>query len=202
MYRPVLGGIPHLVGRKVGDADVADLPGVTMFDELCNGVLDGPLRLRAVYLVQVDVVGAQQSQALGKGSFYVLGGVVGAGDLRRQKHLVTPSLDGLTYLGLTVEIALRRVEECQPGIQRSPEGGDGLIVLDCTERAAQGPRPEADDRHFRPVFTELARPHSNERSVFIVASRRGEFVRSRQPAIRLTIMESLPFDGKRTGQLS
>ena len=123
--------------------------------------------------------------------------MVGAGDLRGQKHLVTPSLDGLTDLCLAVEIALRRVEERQPGVDRSPEGGDGLIVFDRAERAAQGPSPEADDRHFRPVFTELARPHSNERSVFIVASRRGEFVRSRQPAIRLTIMESLPFDGKR-----
>ena len=101
-----------------------------------NGVLDGPLRLGTVYLVQVDVVGAQESEALGKGRFYVPGGVVGAGDLRREKHLVTPSLDGLADLGLAVEIALRRVEEGQPCVDRSPEGGDGLIVFDCTERAA------------------------------------------------------------------
>ena len=48
MYQSMPGSLTCLVGGEVGDADVANLPGVAVLHELANGVLDGPLRLRTV----------------------------------------------------------------------------------------------------------------------------------------------------------
>ena len=67
-----------VVGRRLGQAEVADLAGGDQLGHRPDGVLDGHARVRAVQVVQVDVVDAEPLERGVAGLRHVRGRAVDA----------------------------------------------------------------------------------------------------------------------------
>ena len=54
----------HLPGRRIGEADVADLAGVHQVVERAHGLVDGREPIPGVHPIEIDVVGLQPAERL------------------------------------------------------------------------------------------------------------------------------------------
>ncbi len=124
---------------RLGQADMADLALGHQFGEFPDGLLDGRVRVDAVLVVQVDVVGAEplerpfDSEAdIGRSA--VRAGPAGVGDEAEffcgQHHLVTAPSDGPADQVLVGEgpVHLGGVEVADAEVERAADGADALFV--------------------------------------------------------------------------
>ena len=94
-------GTPHGVGRRLGQSEVAHLPLGDQLGHRPDRLLDRNVRVRAMQVVEVDVVDTQALQRALDRVAHVLGPTVDLPDtrfdgsetddaeLRRQRHLIT-----------------------------------------------------------------------------------------------------------------
>ena len=128
-------------------------------DELgqgADGLLDGGLRVDAVLVVQVDVVGAEPLQgALDRGADVRRAAVEDAGaatgvrddaELRGQHHLVAAVLDGPAdqFLVGVGTVDLGGVEVRDAEVQRPVDGANRLGVAACSDVVVAGHRHGAE----------------------------------------------------------
>lgn len=128
------------------------------FGQRADGLLDGRVRVDAVLVVEVDVVGAEpQERAFDRGLHVAgaavddAGAVAGVGDeteLRRHDDVVAAALDGLADDFLAVEgaVDLGGVDVGDPDVQGPVDGADRLGVIESPARGVgaamvMAPRP-------------------------------------------------------------
>ncbi|CAM5663911.1 hypothetical protein SVIOM74S_09899 [Streptomyces violarus] len=165
-------GLGELPGVHRTRPDVTDLAGLDDVVQGLHRLLDRGMRVEAVDLVEVDVVGAEPGEALVELAEDGLAGqsaAVGPGahpavHLRREHDLVTagevaqgPADD---LLAGAVGVDVRRVEEVDPRLDRLPDQrARGLLVegplVPAPVRQAVGHAPQTDPRHVQARRTEL-----------------------------------------------
>ena len=169
------------VAVEIRHADEPDEAVVHQLGHRAPRLLDGdPALVRPVELVQVDVVGPEPPQArLARRSH--LGrpepGPVGLrGDLREDRDLVAPPLDGPSHelLGAAPAVDLGRVDPVDPGLEHRPDRLEHLLLggrLAPFGSAARLPGPEPDHGHLRTPGTQTVRAHARHSSCPIAGRR-------------------------------
>src|SRR5215218_8962358 len=130
------------LGAGLGQSDVAYLAFGDQLGQRADRLFDGRVRVDAVLVVEVDVVGAEPlERAFDRGLHIVCaavddaGAAAGVGDeteLGRHDDVVAPALDGLADNFLAVEgaVDLGGVDVGDPEVQRPVNGADRLGVIE------------------------------------------------------------------------
>ena len=161
--------LDDLLGREGGGADRADLAAAHQVGQRGQGLVDVGVRVRAVHLVQVDVVGLQAAQAVlhladdpaARVAAHV--GVLAhrAVRLGGQHHLVAAAAQGLAddLLRLPRRVHVRGVDEVDAAVQRGVDDPDAVLVIGVAPRAEHH-RAEAVRAHLDPGTAERPHPHA------------------------------------------
>ena len=156
-------GAPDRLGRRLAEPEMADL---ALLDELrhrSDRLLDGHVRVDAVLVVQVDVIGAEPLQRALDRAADMLGRAVERPDgghvaglrrvhppreLRREHVLVAMPLDGAAHELLVGHrpVQLRRVQEVDSELQRALDGRGRLAFIG---RPVEGGHPHASEPESR-----------------------------------------------------
>ena len=139
-------GVHQLPTGVGGRPERPDRAGTLEIGQRCQRLFDIRLLLRAMHLVEVEMVRSQPAQARFDGAHdphtgvaaIVRTGTHGVVELRRQHDLVPTAHDGLAddLLGLTVRVHVGGIDEVDPGVQRLMHRADALVVI------LVAPRPE------------------------------------------------------------
>ena len=182
--------VPHglaaveLLDVEVAGSDPADLPLVDEGGHRPPRLLEQRPRrpVRPVTLVEVDPLEAEPAQA----ALALLADRLGAevvpdlalrpafppaAALREHEHVVTDRVGAERppddLLGVTEAVDRRGVDPVDPELDRAPDRGDRLVVVDRSPpeppRPADAPGAEADHAERRAVPAEAPRPHTRDR---------------------------------------
>ena len=126
-------------GRRLREAEVANLAGRDELGHRTDGVLDGRLGVRSVQVVQIDVVDAESLERCVAGLRHVRRRSVDAhppvtedvAELGGQHDLIAPVGDGAADQPLVVgrAVDVGRVEEGDAELEGSMDGGDRLVLV-------------------------------------------------------------------------
>ena len=133
-------GAPDRVGRRLGDAEVADLAGRDELAHRPERLLDRDGRVGPMEVVEVDPVGAEATERRVARGPHVVGAPIGGSDavadddaeLGREHHLVAVAGDGLADQLLVGAQAVHvgGVEERHAELARTLEGGERFVAVD------------------------------------------------------------------------
>ena len=161
--------LDDLVGGERGRADRPDLAAAHQVGQGGQGLVDVGVRVRAVHLVQVDVVGLQPAQAvldLADDPAARVAAHVGilahlAVRLGGQHHVVPAAAQGLAddLLRLPRRVHVRGVDEVDAAVQRGVDDPDAVLVIGVAP-GAEHHRAEAVGAHLDPGTAERPHPHA------------------------------------------
>src|SRR5215207_4918221 len=130
------------IGTGLGQSDVAYLAFGDQLGQRADRLFDGRVRVDAVLVVEVDVVGAEPLERAFDRGLHIVGAAVddaGAAarvgdetELRRHDDAVAPALDGLAdnFLAMEGAVDLGGVDVRDPEVQRPVNGADRLGVIE------------------------------------------------------------------------
>ncbi len=167
-----MGGVGAADGLRPGLAEpqIAYLAGLDQPRHGADRLLDRHVRIDAVLVVQVDMVGAKALQAgiAGRGDIFrpavdpaAAVGQADIAELAGQDHPVAAAGDRPAHqvLVAAVAIGIRRVEEAGAALDGAVDRPDRRIVVGQAVGCRHAHAAEPDGRHFEPFPAQSARLH-------------------------------------------
>ena len=156
---------------RLGETEIAHLPLLDELGHRADRLLDRRVRVDAVLVVDVDVVGAEPLQRSVAGGEDVLAvaadaqslALLGADvpELRREHDFVAPALDRAAHEPLVLERPVRvsRVEEVDAELERAVDRRDRLALVRRSVELGHTHAPEAQRGGLEALRAEATRLH-------------------------------------------
>jgi hypothetical protein len=168
-------GAPDRGGRRLREAEVADLALLHQLRHRPHRLLDRNVRINAVLVVEIDVVHAEAAQRALARAVHVLGaavdpaaarvfGIADDPELGGQDHLVAPLCDGAPdqlLVGVR-PVHVRCVQQGDPEVEGELNRGQRFGLVSLAVELGHPHAAESLGRHFQSLRSQLAMFHALE----------------------------------------